>query len=153
MRKIIYCIIGLATLAMTTSCDKDVISAFDKLEYFSYLQNKTDQDVMVSFYRYLGERTYNVKAGGETEIPATEVWGMKSHQHIAPEDSVVFQFADGTRIVHRCMVTYLGDTARVTTFLPTENNIFCVDEEGLPSSWKESKIKPMKVRQDYEIRK
>lgn len=151
MKKRLYTIFALTLAMILGGCSKEDVSAvLEKEECSAYLTNKSKLDVTVSFFRYMDERKYVVKAGQESEIPDTERWGMMAHQHIAPEDSVVFLFSDGQRVVHRCMVEYDKNNAPIVSFQPTENNIFCV-EEGNPPSWTYSTVRARHHRYDYTI--
>ncbi len=149
-------LIAWLLISSITSCSKteDLLQNLDKLEYVSYLQNKSGQDVTVCFFSPswdATEHTYFVTKDSEVEIPDTERWHLC--QRTSESDSVVFSFANGTRTVHRYINPNYGKSDDTFIYEPNENNIFRIgisvpdDQE----SWVLSKIQPKKYRYDYII--
>lgn len=147
----------LASALTFTSCDKadDIIHSLDKLNYQAYLHNESGQDVMVVMRPRAwndDDHTYYVRKDAVVEIPDTELWGLE--QRVTDSDSVVFQFADGRRVVHSFTNPNYGQGKDTYLYSPADNNIFSVGFE-VPDdqeSWVRSKIRPQKYRFDYTIR-
>ena len=139
------------------SCSKadDILHSLDKLEYESYLCNKSGQDVTVCFFSPTwgaAGQTYAVPKGAVVEIPDTERWHLC--QRANATDSVVFTFADGKRLVHRYVNPNYGQSDGPYSYIPQDNNIWRIgitvpDDE---QTWTLSKIQPKKYRYDYIIR-
>lgn len=149
-------VLPIAMLLAFTSCHKaeDIINSFDKISYQSYLRNESGQDVTVIMRPGRHPIHYNfswhILKDSIVEIPDTERWGLT--QRIYESDTVFFQFADGTTVLHYYLTENYPSDKHI--FVPEENNIFKIGL-GIPDkeeTWTTTKIRPQKYRCEYVIK-
>lgn len=152
-RILIIAAFGLALCL--SSCEDDWSGMFNKVSYTAFLHNETSQNVTLTYrYGYGCEqdsvRTFYVPAGQELEISDGDCWSFT--RHAFPEDSAVFQFEDGFRMVQSYRYEYHDDGTADLRFAPELNNIFSGDVEAHPG-WTLTKLKGNKMRHDFYIRR
>lgn len=147
--------LALTALCGATSCSEadDIIAGLDKLSYESFLCNKSGQDVTVCFrpgrHDDVRDCTYFVPKDSTVEIPDTEPWGLS--QRLYESDTVRFTFADGTVVLHTYQtLNYPSDNH---VYSPEVHNIFQIGRTvpAEKQAWKETRPRPKRVRQVYEI--
>lgn len=155
-RNLLYPTLALAMVCTLGACDgkDDLLDSLDKLSFEAYLLNESGQDVTVTFrpcrYDNPKEHTYFVPKGKSVQIPETEPWGLQ--QHVYESDTVIFDFADGTRLLHYYLTeNYPSDNH---TYFPEENNIFYINMlwPDTRDSWPKTKIKGRRYREEYVIK-
>ena len=138
-----YIIIGLISV-LITSCEKRTIR--------TYLHNDTDCGVTVE-YGFVSWKsastTRYLSSGQELEIPEVDYWEITQH---SSDDSVVFLFDDGTRIVQQYKIEIDPLGLGHDTFIPEVHNILSNSLDPNPS-WKEENTRGNKWRYDYYILK
>lgn len=150
---------SVVTLSALTSCRDFVNDAVEdryRNRYQDYLHNQTDQDVTVIFCCQGADarkHSYLVPRGKEVQIPHEEFLAVSLRA--LERDSVVFRFADGSRIVHTYTNTNFGQDSYHFVYEPAVNNIFYTGYD-IPSSddaWVLTHLGTMKMRYDYTIRR
>lgn len=121
-----------------------------KLHSTDYLHNETDQDVTVTFP---DNNSYLVRKSQVLEIPHAEYLCVSSRY--LESDSVVFVFADGTRMVHSYTNKMFDQEQIYFVYKPVKNNIFYIgyDIPTEKETWVRSQVGTNKVRYDYFIRR
>lgn len=160
MKKLVYLLpIVLAALGSLASCREkidDLLNDRLKNQYTDYLHNETNQDVTVYFRprdRQTSENTFRVRKGETVEIPDSIRLGTVAVRHLQ-SDSVVFVFADGTRVVHSYTNTTYGQDSYHFVYKPEKNNIYYTgyDIPTAEDSWVLRILGTRKFRVDYYIR-
>lgn len=160
MQKLLYILFFLlsACALIFISCHDTIDDFFNdslKNEYVNYLHNETAQDVTVIFSHgaeEMAEHSYIVPKGGMIEIPNQE--RLSVSLRALECDSVVFLFADGTRVVHTYTNTTFGQDTYHFIYEPAENNIFYTGYD-IPSeqdAWVYTSLGTLKFRFDYTIK-
>lgn len=99
-------------------------------EYHSFLHNESGQTVTVS-YKYSNEhRSYTLTPKQVVEIPEAEQWSITS---MPVQDTVTFEYADGTVVLHTCRQEIYEDGTGMYIFTPSENNI--LQDDINKTSW------------------
>ena len=158
--QILALMLASACTMSLTSCKETMDNILEdvmkyKVDY--YLHNESGQDVTVFFSPRDGEAegyTYKVKKGQVMEISQDAHWcvGVRYRE----QDSVVFVFADGKRVVHTYTDKAYGQDTHDFVYEPETNNIFYTgDGYGIPAekdSWVRKQLSTTRHRSDYTIR-
>ena len=126
------------------------ILSCEKRSYRAYLHNDTDLGVTVQYgFTSWKDATTSryLSAGQELEIPEIDYWEVTQH---ATDDSVIFIFDNGTRIVHSYKIELDPLGLGHETFIPEIHNILSSSLDPNPS-WTEKNTKGNKWRCDYHI--
>lgn len=147
----------IAAIVSLTACHdaKDLLEGLDRDTYQSYLHNQSGQDVTVQLRPATDSQqqsTYFIPNNGEVEIPDTERWHLA--QRALPADSVIFVFADGTRLVHSFSTKGYGQSNQSYIYTPSLNNIFMtgIEVPNQDQTWSLTRVKANTFRYDYFIR-
>lgn len=154
MKKLLYIfMLTISSALALSSCREEIDDwAEDMFRYnvANYIHNETSQDVTVTFP---DKKSYLVHRGRAVQIPHSEYLNISNRYR--ETDSVVFRFADGTRIVHTYTNTAYGqDGMYKFAYSPERNNIFYTgyDVTTREDSWVKSRVSSKKYRLDYTIR-
>lgn len=149
-------VLPIAVLLAFTSCHRaeDIIDSLDKISNQSYLRNESGQDVTVIMRPGRHPIHYNfswyIPKDSVVEIPDTERWDLT--QRIYESDTVFFQFADGSTVLHYYLTENYPSGKHI--FVPQRNNIFRIglDIPDKEETWTTTKIRPQKYRCEYVIK-
>lgn len=149
--KLIASTFSILLMLLLTSCTNP-LEAFNKLEYFSYLNNLSGKKVTIKRNTIVDEETYILEPGEVLEVPDTWRWSLTNNPETSGE--VIFTFDDGTSYIHKCEYADPDaiDRDKKYKFIPAENNILDLDMSDV-GSWKKKSLKETnKYRLDYYIK-